>query len=151
MQKVEKDTENSGADNVHTLTIGELLSEVMPGFMEIMSVPMNGKLAYNVGKNWRCVQKVQRFVHDRNMEEMKKHVELDSNGKVVMSEAVPGQRSAPLYLSEESKKAYFDWYKKFSEEEEVSLEFYPVSQEELAYVQNVKPATITSLSFMFHE
>lgn len=151
MQKVEKEPQAQTKENVHSMTVGELLSEVVPGFMEIMNVPMNGKIAYNIGKNWRSLQDLQIQVHAMNTEELRKHVILDSKGEIAFTEQVPGQRPSPKYISDESKAAYFEWYSKFTQETKVDLTYFPVKQEELSFLQNVKPATVTSISFMFHE
>jgi hypothetical protein len=137
--------------SVHKLTVGELLSEVVPGFMEIMGVPMNGKLGYNIGKNWRYLQSLQKEVHAMNSEEISKHAQMEENGNVKMSVKEGGRGATPDYNSEESKKAYFDWYKEFTEKKVVELEYFPINSRELEAINGVKPATLTSLSFMFHE
>jgi len=140
----------SATDTVHELTIGELLSEVVPGFMEIMSVPMNGKLGYNIGKNWRYLQNLQKDIHALNNTEISKHAAVLENGELRMSVKEGEKRPTPDYNSEEAKVAYFAWYKNFTNDK-VNLPYFAIDARELEAVHGVKPATLTSLSFMFHE
>jgi hypothetical protein len=144
MNRVPKDGE---AENVETMTIGKILSEVTPSFMEIMMVPMNGKVAYGIGRSWKMLQKEQQAIYEANSVELKKHVVLDEKGEVKMSTKEGERHMSPDYKTPESKQAYQDWYKGFTEQE-WKVPFYPIQSAELANIQNLKPATIAALDYM---
>lgn len=138
-------------ENTHTMSVSELLGETLPGFMEAMMVPMNGKAGYNISRNWKFVQDAQKEVIEANNAELRKHVITDPDGSPRLTVKDGENRPTPDYLSDESKKAYFDWYKNYIEETSVTVKYFPVDVSELQSINGIKPATLTSLAYMFHE